>query len=163
MRFSDNGLRFTAAWEAFSPVPYFATKKEQARGLYTWGYGHTGTNPPRSITREEALALLKRDVAYAEDWVNKYAHKSINQAQFDALVDLVINAGPGPIVPDDVANDFDDAVRLGDWAKVRAILPQFRKQGGEVLKGLVRRAIGRQALFDGKQWDVAEKIGRNAA
>ena len=95
--------------------------------------------------------------------MNKYAHPSINQAQFDALVDLVINAGPGPIVPDDVANDFDDAVRLGDWAKVRAILPQFRKQGGSVLLGLVRRAIGRQALFEGKQWDVAEKIGRNAA
>lgn len=144
-------------------MPYFATKKEQARGLYTWGYGHTGTNPPRSITRAEALELLKRDVAYAENWVNKYAHPSINQAQFDALVDLVINAGPGPIMPDNIANDFDDAVRLGDWAKVRATLPQFRKQGGEVLKGLVRRAIGRQALFDGKQWDVAERIGRNAA
>lgn len=162
MRTSENGLRFIAAWETFQPRPYFATAKEQARGLYTWGFGHTGTNPPNSITRDDAMALLKNDVAYAEDWVNKYAHPSINQAQFDALVDLVINAGPGPIVPDNVANDFDDAVRLGNWASVRATLPLFRKQGGEVLKGLVRRATGRQALFDGKQWDVAERIGRTA-
>lgn len=162
MRTSENGLRFIAAWETFQPWPYFATKKEQARGLYTWGFGHTGTNPPNAITRDEAMALLKKDVAYAEDWVNKYAHPSINQAQFDALVDLVINAGHGPIVPDNIANDFDDAVRLGNWAYVRATLPLFRKQGGEVLKGLVRRATGRQALFDGKQWDVAEQIGRTA-
>lgn len=163
MQLSENGLRFIAAWETFQPRPYFATKKEQARGIWTWGFGHTGTKPPESITRDQAMALLRQDVAEAEAYVNKYAHKSVNQAQFDALVDLVINAGNGPIMPDNIADDFDDAVRYGDWAKVRATLPQFRKQGGEVLKGLVRRANGRQALFDGNQWDVAERIGRNSA
>lgn len=162
-KLSDNGLRFIAAWETFQPRPYFATQKEAQRRLFTWGFGHTGTNPPDSITRDQAMALLRADVADAEGWVNKYAHPSINQAQFDALVDLVINAGNGPIMPDNIKGDFDDAVRNGDWAAVRATLPLFRKQGGEVLKGLVRRANGRLALFDGNQWGVAERIGRTSA
>ena len=161
MQFSDNGLRFTAAWESFSPVPYFATKKEQARGLYTWGYGHTGTNPPQSITRAEALELLRKDIAVAETFVKRAMPiGAFNQAQYDALVDLVFNVGPRAIGAN---TGTGRAVRAGDVQTIRAKLPQFRMQAGVVVKGLVRRAIGRQALFDGKQWDVAEKIGRNAA
>ena len=162
MQFSDNGLRFTAAWETFQPRPYFATREEQARGLYTWGYGHTGKRPPDVITRDQALALLRQDVQKVVYTLNKYVHPSINQAQFDALVDLGINAGTGPLVPDDTANDLDDAIRDGNWARVRAILPTFKYQAGKVLPGLVRRATGRVALFDGDQWDVAEQKGRKA-
>lgn len=161
MRFSDNGLRFTAAWETFSPVPYFATKKEQARGLYTWGYGHTGTNPPRSITRAEALELLRKDIAVAETFVQRAMPiGAFNQAQYDALVDLVFNVGPRAIGAN---TGTGRAVRAGDVQTIRVKLPQFRMQAGVVVKGLVRRANGRLALFDGKQWDVAERIGRNSA
>lgn len=161
MRFSDNGLRFTAAWEQFSPVPYFATKKEQARGLYTWGYGHTGTNPPRSITRAEALELLRKDIAVAETFVQRAMPiGAFNQAQYDALVDLVFNVGPRAIGAN---TGTGRAVRAGDVQTIRVKLPQFRMQAGVVVKGLVRRANGRLALFDGKQWDVAERIGRNSA
>lgn len=161
MRFSDNGLRFTAAWEQFSPVPYFATKKEQARGLYTWGYGHTGTNPPRSITRTEAMELLRKDIAVAETFVKRAMPiGAFNQAQYDALVDLVFNVGPRAIGAN---TGTGRAVRAGDVQTIRVKLPQFRMQAGVVVKGLVRRANGRLALFDGKQWDVAERIGRNSA
>ncbi|QAX92351.1 endolysin [Pantoea phage vB_PagM_LIET2] len=166
MRVSDNGLRFTAAWEDFRSAPYFATEAERKRGIYTWGFGHTSTRPPgRSITREEGYALLREDLAKAEASVNKWAHSSINQAQFDALVDHVINNGDGSIVADSVAGDFDDMVRFGQWDKVRVHLLDFRNQrqpDGSLKRmlGLVRRTTGRQALFDGKQWDVAEKIGR---
>lgn len=161
MRFSDNGLRFTAAWETFSPVPYFATKKEQARGLYTWGYGHTGTNPPRSITRTEAMELLRKDIAVAETFVKRAMPiGAFNQAQYDALVDLVFNVGPRAIGAN---TGTGRAVRAGDVQTIRVKLPQFRMQAGVVVKGLVRRANGRLALFDGKQWDVAERIGRNSA
>lgn len=161
MQFSENGLRFTAAWETFSPVPYFATKKEQEQGLYTWGFGHTGTNPPRSITRTEAMELLRKDIAIAEKFVQRAMPiGAFNQAQYDALVDLVFNAGPRAIGAN---TGTGRAVRAGDIQTIRAKLPQFRMQAGVVVKGLVRRANGRLALFDGKQWDVAERIGRNSA
>lgn len=142
-------------------MPYFATKKEQEQGLYTWGFGHTGTNPPQSITRTEAMELLRKDIAVAETFVKRAMPiGAFNQAQYDALVDLVFNVGPRAIGAN---TGTGRAVRAGDVQTIRVKLPQFRMQAGVVVKGLVRRAIGRQALFDGKQWDVAEKIGRNAA
>lgn len=159
-KLSDNGLRFIAAWETFQPRPYFATKAEAARRLFTWGFGHTGTNPPDSITREAAMALLRADVANAEKVVNAVAYPSLNQAQFDALVDLVFNAGAGVLA---ATTGTGAAVRVGDVDTLRIKLPQFRTQAGKVLKGLVRRANGRLALFDGNQWDVAERIGRTSA
>ena len=158
-KLSDNGLRFIAAWETFQPRPYFATQKEAQRGLYTWGFGHTGTNPPDGITRDAAMALLRADVADAEKVVNAVAHPSLNQAQFDAMVDLVFNAGSGVLA---AATGTGAAVRSGDVATLRVKLPQFRTQAGKVLTGLVRRANGRLALFDGNQWDVAERIGRTS-
>lgn len=43
---SDNGQKFTAAWETFRSAPYHATDDERKRGIFTWGYGHTGNKPP---------------------------------------------------------------------------------------------------------------------
>lgn len=163
MKMSNNGLQFTAAWEQFRASPYFATQEERDRGLYTWGFGHTGKNPPRiPITRETALAILRGDVAYAERKVNEWAHKSVTQPIFDALVDLVINAGEEPIRPDKKAGDFDDLVTQGRWDELIVQLEFFRKQGGKILPGLVRRSLGRQALAKGMSWRDAEAVGRNA-
>nr|UVN10062.1 MAG: lysozyme [Bacteriophage sp.] len=163
MKVSENGLNFTAAWEKFRSAPYFATEDERRRGIYTWGFGHTGRNPPRiNITREAALAILREDLSYAEKKVNEWAHKSITQPIFDALVDLVINAGEEPIRPDKKAGDFDDLVTQGRWDELIVQLEFFRKQGGKIIPGLVRRALARQALAKGMNWRDAEAVGRNA-
>lgn len=163
MKVSDNGLNFTAAWEQFRSTPYFATEDERRRGIYTWGFGHTGRNPPRiNITRESAMAILREDLAYAEKKVNEWAHKSITQPIFDALVDLVINAGEEPIRPDKNAGDFDDLVTQGRWDELIVQLEFFRRQGGKIIPGLVRRALARQALAKGMNWRDAEAVGRNA-
>ncbi len=163
MKVSDNGLNFTAAWEKFRSTPYFATEDERRRGIYTWGFGHTGRNPPRiNITRESAMAILREDLAYAEKKVNEWAHKSITQPIFDALVDLVINAGEEPIRPDKNAGDFDDLVTQGRWDELIVQLEFFRKQSGKIVPGLVRRALARQALAKGMNWRDAEAVGRNA-
>ena len=163
MKVSDNGLNFTAAWEKFRSAPYFASDDAPPREIYTCGFGHTGRNPPRiNITREAALAILREDLAYAEKKVNEWAHKSITQPIFDALVDLVINAGEEPIRPDKKAGDFDDLVTQGRWDELIVQLEFFRKQSGKIVPGLVRRALARQALAKGMNWRDAEAVGRNA-
>lgn len=163
MKTSNNGISFTAAWEKFSPTPYFATQAERAKGLFTWGFGHTGTNPPKTrLSRADALAILGQDLREAEGYVNRWAHPSITQPMFDALVDLVFNAGPAYIQPDNVVGDFDDLVRFGKWDQVIKQLEFFRKQGGVILPGLVRRSLARQALAKGMRWQDAEAVGRNA-
>lgn len=156
---SDNTVEFARRWETFKPVPYYATAKEKARGILTWGYGHTGTRAqaPASITEPNARALLRQDMAEAERQVDAVAHPLVSGAHFDAMVDLVFNAGPKVIGAD---TGTGQALRRGDIATLRTKLPQFIYQGGKVMLGLRRRATGRLALFDGKSAAEAEAIGR---
>lgn len=156
---SDNAVEFARRWETFKPVPYYATAKEKARGILTWGYGHTGTRAqaPASITEPDALALLRQDMVEAERQVDAVAHPLVTGPYFDAMVDLVFNAGPKVIGAD---TGTGQALRRGDIATLHTKLPQFIYQGGKVMLGLRRRATGRLALFDGKSAAEAEAIGR---
>lgn len=162
-RLSDNGLKFTKAWETFQGRPYYATAKERERGIMTWGYGHTGkpSEAPAMITEPDAEQLLRRDMWKAERKADELVHPNFNQAQFDAIVDLCFNVGLGVILKDDVLGDFDDAVRLGNVAEARRIMGQFIYQNKKPMLGLRRRTAGRLALFDGKFWKEAEQIGRS--
>lgn len=156
---SDNAVEFARRWETFKPVPYYATAKEKERGILTWGYGHTGTRAqaPAGITEPDARVLLRKDMAEAERQVDAVAHPLVTGPYFDAMVDLVFNAGPKVIGAD---TGTGQALRRGDIATLRTKLPQFIYQGGKVMLGLRRRATGRLALFDGKSAAEAEAIGR---
>lgn len=156
---SDNAVEFARRWETFKSRPYYATAKEKERGILTWGYGHTGTRAqaPASITEPDARALLRQDMTDAERQVDAVAHPLVSGAHFDAMVDLVFNAGPKVIAP---STGTGQALRRGDIATLRTKLPQFIYQGGKVMLGLRRRATGRLALFDGKSAAEAEAIGR---
>lgn len=156
---SDNAVEFARRWETFKPVPYYATAKEKERGVLTWGYGHTGTRAqaPASITEPNARALLRQDLTDAERQVDAVAHPLVTGPYFDAMVDLVFNAGPKVIGAD---TGTGQALRRGDIATLRAKLALFINQNGRPLLGLRRRTAGRLALFDGKSAAEAEKIGR---
>jgi lysozyme len=156
---SDNAVEFARRWETFKSRPYYATADEKARGIVTWGYGHTGTRAqaPVSITEPDARALLRQDMAEAERQVDAVAHPLVSGAHFDAMVDLVFNAGPKVIA---ASTGTGQALRKGDIATLRTKLPQFIYQGGKVMLGLRRRATGRLALFNGKSAAEAEAIGR---
>lgn len=153
---SDNGLHFTAAWEQFRGTAYRATSAEK---YLTIGYGHYGSDVKegQKITEGQALILLNRDMAAAVKAVDAVAHQSLTQAQFDAVVDLVFNAGAGVIASN---TGTGQALRAGDVITLRAKLALFINQNGKPVLGLRRRVAGRLALFDGKPWQEAEKIGR---
>lgn len=153
---SDNGLHFTAAFEQFRGTAYRATSAEK---YLTIGYGHYGSDVKegQKITEGQALILLNRDMAAAVKAVDAVAHPSLTQAQFDAVVDLVFNAGAGVIASN---TGTGQALRAGDVKTLRAKLALFINQNGKPVLGLRRRVAGRLALFDGKPWQEAEKIGR---
>lgn len=153
---SDNGLHFTAALEQFRGTAYRATPAEK---YLTIGYGHYGSDVKegQKITEGQALILLNRDMAAAVKAVDAVAHSSLTQAQFDAVVDLVFNAGAGVIASN---TGTGRALRAGDVKTLRAKLALFINQNGKPVLGLRRRVAGRLALFDGKPWQEAEKIGR---
>ena len=153
---SDNGLKFTAAWEDFRGTAYRATPSEK---YLTIGYGSYGPHvyEGQKITKGQGLLLLNRDMAKAVAAVDAVAHHSLTQAQFDAVCDLVYNAGAGVIA---ATTGTGKALRSGDIATLRAKLALFINQNGKPLLGLRRRTAGRLALFDGKPWREAEAIGR---
>ena len=154
---SDNGLHFTAAWEQFRGTAYRATPAEK---YPTVGYGHYGSDVKegQKITEGQALILLNRDMAAAVKAVDAVAHPSLTQAQFDAVVDLVFNAGAGVIASN---TGTGQALRAGDVKTLRAKLALFINQNGKPVLGLRRRVAGRLALFDGMLWQQAEKVGRD--
>lgn len=153
---SDNGLHFCAAFEGFRNTAYRATKDEK---YLTIGYGHYGADVKEGdkITEGQALLLLNRDMAKAVAAVDAAASHALTQPQFDAICDLVYNAGVGVIA---ATTGTGQALRKGDIPTLRAKLALFINQNGKPLLGLRRRTAGRLALFDGMLWQQAEEIGR---
>lgn len=153
---SDNGLHFTAAFEQFRGTAYHATSAEK---YLTIGYGSYGPHVKegQKITEGQALILLNKDMAAAVKAVDAVAHPSLTQAQFDAVVDLVFNAGDGVIASN---TGTGQALRAGNIDRLKMKLALFINQNGKPVLGLRRRVAGRLALFDGNPWQEAEKIGR---
>ena len=91
-KISNNGLQFIASYESFSEKPY-----DDGYGNWTIGYGHLLDGPNyASITQQEALNLLSKDISKWEKAVSNYSTEmSIvwDQNQYDAYVSLAMNAG----------------------------------------------------------------------
>lgn len=153
---SENGLNFTAAWELYKEKAYKATEDEK---YYTYGFGHYGPDVKAGMTisKAEALELLNCDMAKAVAAVDAAAALTLDQSQFDAICDLVYNAGAGVIA---ATTGTGQALRKGDIPTLRAKLALFINQNGKPVLGLRRRTAGRLALFDGMLWQQAEKVGR---
>jgi lysozyme len=92
MKTSKNGLDFISRWEGCILHVY-----KDAAGLPTIGIGHLikAGESFTTITKEQALDILSKDIAKCEEAVNKYIVVNLNQNQFDALVSWSFNCGVG--------------------------------------------------------------------
>ena len=113
--------------------------------VWTIGYGHTQT-AKSGLHIDEPVAdnLLAIDLASTELFVSRYVRLELNQNQFDALVSLVFNIGPGNFR----ASTLRMKLNRGDVAGAATEFPKWRKGGGRVLPGLVKRRALEQALFE---------------
>src|SRR3990167_4816773 len=90
MQVSDEGLALIKEHEGCKLEAYLCPA-----GVWTVGVGHTGPDVfrGRTITQDEADALLRKDIAHAERCVNLSVTVELLQHEFDALVSLVFNIG----------------------------------------------------------------------
>lgn len=138
MKISNNGINLIKSFEKLRLKAYKPTKAEKK---YTVGYGHYGVSADTVITEKDAEALLRMDIGYAEDELNKLKI-DFNQNQFDALCSFIFNVGVG---------NFKNSTmyrRLSQGNK--NIADQFGRwvyQNGIVLKGLVRRRAQEAQLY----------------
>lgn len=137
MKTSQRGINLIKQFEGLRLTAY-----KCPAGVYTIGYGHTcGVKRGMKITEEEASAYLAADLRNSEKAVERY--DSIyhwNQNEYDALVSFTFNCG---------ATNLRSLLRNGrrNRSQIAVTLPLYRKSGGKVLKGLVRRRAAEKALF----------------
>jgi lysozyme len=161
MDLSSKGAAFIGAFEGFRAQCY-----DDAAGNCTIGFGHlihaghtTAADRAKwgTITRARGLQLLQADAANAAAAVRDHIHVPLRQGQFDALVSLAYNCGPG-VIPG-VAIDINARPRylyprptqeaLAAWrSRVQSTLLAYDHAGGVELPGLKRRRQAEFVLFD---------------
>lgn len=159
---SRNGAAFIGGFEGFRSECY-----DDAAGNCTIGYGHlvhygNTTDADRNhwgtISRAKAAQLLQADASHAAAAVRAKIHVPLRQPQFDALVSLVYNCGPGAL-----DGEVGAAVNarpkyllplptqraLLHWRiRVKKALVAWDHAGGRELAGLKRRRLAEFVLFD---------------
>lgn len=138
MKISENGLKLIIDFEGFCPK---ATKAVKTEKYYTIGYGHYGkdVDEKQTITKDEALTLLKKDIKRFETKVMKYNDcYNFTQNEFDALVSFAYNVG-----------SIDQLTAKGTRTKkeIADAMLRYIKSGGNVLEGLRKRRIRERELF----------------
>lgn len=141
-RINNEGLQLIKDFESLRLTAY-----QDAVGIWTIGWGHTGSDvsPGKTITASEADSLLRGDVAGTEADVRRLVKVPLSSNQFSALVSFVFNVGAGP-------TGFGGSTMLnklnqGDYAGAADQFPRWTHAGGKVLQGLVRRRNAEKALF----------------
>jgi lysozyme len=136
---------------------------------WTIGYGHTGADvrPGLIWTQQQAEAALASDLKSAESAVNAAVTiVGMSQNQFDALVSIVFNVGPGSKWKDGIIRLKDGSpstllkfVNAGNYAAAAEQFLRWISPGSSVTHGLLRRRTAERALFLGQCVESAIKAG----
>jgi lysozyme len=144
---SPAGVAFICGWEGFVDHKY-----NDRAGIPTVGFGHV-VQPGEvftSMTRDQGLALMARDLVRFEAGVNRDVLVPLTQCQFDALVSFCYNAGVGAL-------ERSTALHLlnqGDYTAGAEALKMWDKRadphtGQEVVDaGLLARRAREVILFE---------------
>lgn len=137
-RLSTDGARFIAGWEGCVLHPY-----NDAANNATIGIGHLIHLGPvdagdlatwRGFTYQRAIELLQRDVGEVERAIRFAITVDLDQHEFDALVDLAFNCGPGVL-----QGTIGDLVNERRMQAAGNAMLAWDHAGGVVLAGLRRR------------------------
>jgi lysozyme len=120
--------------------------------IWTIGYGHTAgvSRKSKPLTKKQATDLLDHDLnhTYAPAVEGQlYAYRIrrfMTQNQFDALVSLAYNLGPGILSP---IHTIGQELKAKHWHGAADAFLLYNHSGGRVLVGLTRRRQAERALF----------------
>ena len=146
MKVSDKCVNMIKHHEGFVRKPY-----QDPIGLWTVGVGHLigdGKSLPKEwkgkvLTDEEVDELLFEDLERFEIGIERLSKVHLSQGQFDALVSFSFNVGLGNF------QSFPTRA-LPIWGDYEGAADEFwkwRRAGGKILPGLVKRRADEKALF----------------
>lgn len=143
MNVSDRGINLIQHFEGFYSKPYYCPA-----GVLTIGFGTVIKDPKpylQGITKEQATNMMMSEIIKNERSINRLVKAFINQNQFDALISFVYNLGAGNLQASTLLRKLNNLDFLGAADE----FPKWRKAGGRVLQGLVRRRLMERNLFLG--------------
>lgn len=97
----------------------------------------------RNFTEDEVDELFRKDIRRFERGVRRLITYPINQHQFDALVSFAFNLGLGALQ----RSTLRRKINRGDLVGAQEEFPKWRRAGGKILQGLVRRRAAEAAMF----------------
>ena len=117
-------------------------------GVWTIGVGHTkGVKQGQTITKAQAMSLLKGDLLPCENYVNNLGVCK-TQGEFDALVDFAFNLGTGALGRSTLLK-YIRAKKPEQY--IREEFAKWVNSKGMRLKGLVIRRAWEADRYYGKE------------
>ncbi|MBC8242328.1 MAG: lysozyme [Alphaproteobacteria bacterium] len=145
MKTPPAGLDLIKHYEGWSATPYL-----DPVGIPTIGYGSTwGLGGGRvtmghpEIDSAAGEALLARELAHTEKAVSRLIRVPLNEGQFAALVSFTYNLGSGRLQ----GSTLRMKANRGDYDGAADEFPKWRRAGGRIMRGLVRRRAEERALW----------------
>jgi lysozyme len=143
---SNSLIELIKKFEGFSAKPYLCPANVPTIGYGSTRYLHGGKVKltDASVSELQAEILLKDTLEQYELAVDSYCVDSLNQNQFDALVDFAYNCGNQNLKTSTLlkkvnANPNDLSIKL-EFAK-------WNKGGGKILNGLIKRRAAESELY----------------
>ena len=143
MRLSKQGLHALHGSEDCRLKAYLDTG-----GVPTIGWGSTRMfgNPVRigmTCTKQEADEQAALDVRETEDTINKYVKVTLNQNQFDALVNFVYNVGTASFIKSTMLRKLN----AGDYEGAAGQFMRWVYDNGKENEGLRNRRRREKEMF----------------
>lgn len=146
MRVNARAVAIIKHYESFRGAPYICPA-----GYWTIGYGSIRDKHGRRvhadtehITELEGELLLLEELEKVERYVKALVTVELTENQFSALCSFVFNIGSGRFK----ASTLRAKLNRGDYEGASAEFPKWRRGGGRILPGLVRRRKSERELFD---------------
>ena len=148
---SAGALRIIRRFEGFRTSVY-----EDCAGHPTIGYGHLITSSDgdlasRVLSESEAQALLMADIQEKAN-ISRYMTVDLSSNQSDDLTSLGFNIGYGNFSGSMVLRK----VNAGETTEAYEYFNHWRKGGGQIIQGLVKRRFAELFIFADKTLDPAD-------
>ena len=140
MNIGNKGLELIKSFEGCVLTAYKPVQTEQ---YYTIGWGHYGPDvyAGMSITQDQADNMLREDVKYYADAVDRYNSRfNFTQEEFDSLTSFAYNCGVGSLQA--VMSCCNTKQEIAEECKL-----YNKSSAGQILNGLVRRREEEYKLF----------------
>lgn len=145
MKINEAGLDIIKYYEGWSSRPY-----KCPAGIATIGYGSTwdidGQKVDmrhKKITKDHGEALLLRELRHVDHAIRKLVTAELTANMYSSLASIIYNIGSGNFQ----RSTLRMKLNRGWYEDAANEFPKWRRAGGRILKGLVKRRAKERELF----------------